>query len=127
MTWGVSAIHAYRFMVRADVPYPIRHAFRKAVGDPTPERMLWRAVIARTIVDAYGRTGLEDVSEHRTAVREAREFWHKQGPYFDLVFESAGINPLLILPFMVELDPALYYRKSPAPTDKPLDDKLVDS
>lgn len=71
---------------------------------------MFRAVVCRAVADAYGKTGLEDQSERRTAIREAREFFHRQDEDFTLVFSCAGIDPKPILAHMLTLSPDDYYK-----------------
>jgi len=111
-------MHSYRFLIRSDFPYAIRQAIRRAasgdaaLGERAVKCMnLYRAVICRAIADALEKTGLEDRGEHRTAVREAREFFHDGGEWFEFVFLNSGIDASLILPYMLVLDPA----EPPAP------------
>lgn len=111
-------MHDFRFLIRQDWPWEIREAIRKASkgDDLLDERALrcvriFRAVICRAIADAYGKTGLEDESERRTAIREAREFFHRQDEDFTLVFSCAGIDPKPILPHMLLLDPDEHGRR----------------
>lgn len=107
-------MHSFRFMVREDFPFEIRRAILDAHIDPTLGDQgrrccdMYRAIICRAIADAYGKTGLEDASEHRTAVREAREFFWAGGEWFDLVFSIAGIDKAPIMRHMMTLRPVEY-------------------
>lgn len=108
-------MHDFRFLIRDEWPWEIRAAIRKAAdGDAMlTERTLscvrmFRAIICRAIADAYGKTGLEDPTERKSSVREAREFFHRQDEDFVLVFSCAGIDPKAILPHMLKLAPEDY-------------------
>ena len=105
-------MHDFRFLIRSDWPWEIRAAIRKAAdGDAEIDEKalncvrMFRAVVCRSIADAYGKTGLEDESERRSAIREAREFFHRQDEDFVLIFSCAGIDPKPILPYMLTLLP----------------------
>lgn len=113
-------MHSFRFMVRDDFPFEIRRAILDAHIDPScgdhGRRCadLYRAIICRAIADAYGKTGLEDASEHRTAVREAREFFWTGGEWFEEVFLLAGVDKAPIMRHMITLRPIEYQSLKPA-------------
>lgn len=111
-------MHEFRFLIRDEWPWEVRAAIRKAAdadhlfNEKTLSCVyMFRAVVCRAIADAYGKTGLEDPSERRTSIREAREFFHRQDDDFRLVFSCAGIDPAPILPHLLKLLPDDFHKK----------------
>lgn len=72
------------------VPAVVRDVFRRIGEVEHNEQELWRVVVARAVLDAYGITKLRSPKEHREAMVDAI-VWFLQGD--DKAAEVGGLGP----------------------------------
>lgn len=78
------------------VPLEIRRALYHVGAARCPEEDLFQNVIGRAVMDALGFTGLDEPSDHNTAVSAAR-VWFKFGDNVAEYFEMARVENVHIV------------------------------
>jgi hypothetical protein len=76
----------------AKLPDAVRRCLEKAEPAKGPEHKLWRTVVVRAILDAFGVTGLSDTRDHEKAIRAARCWFKFQEHDVETVFDFADYD-----------------------------------
>lgn len=82
-----------RMLLRSKViPDSVKDCFKKTIITECGEQALWREVVVRVVLDAYGNSNLDPEGN----VRDARA-WFQEWEDVEQVFSLAGIEPKIIV------------------------------
>lgn len=86
-----------KLLVSEEIPLPVRKEYRRIGEGSSGEHMLFIDMTARSVLDAFGITGISDPVKHNKEVSESRH-WFESGKTLKFFFELAGIDLGVVRP-----------------------------